>query len=58
MSKAEAAKQAMRQSKGGQAFVVWVHDEGRDVYTAEQIGIYAPLVQIEAAYLNGVQVSA
>ena len=59
MNAAQAAKQAAKESKDGSTrFVVWVHDEGRDVYTAEQARIYAPLIHIEGAYLNGQQVAA
>lgn len=51
-------KEAAKLSKtGGVRFVVYVFDEGGDVYTAEQARMYAPLIQIEAAYLDGVQVS-
>ena len=58
MNDKQAAKQAIKQSKDeGQAFVVWVFDQGRDVFSAEQARIYAPLINIEAAYVNGVQIA-
>jgi hypothetical protein len=34
--------------------VVYVYDQGQDVYTDEQVRIYAPLILIEALYVNGV----
>lgn len=58
MKQFEAHKQAAKSSKtNGAQFVVWVFDEGRDVYDAEQTRRYGPLLQIEAAYVAGVRVS-
>lgn len=59
MNAAQANKMAAKLSKTeGQQFVVWVFDQGRDVFNAEQARRYAPLIQIEAAFVGGVQVSA
>lgn len=58
MTSSQALKQAKAASKaGGTAYVVFVPDEGRDVYDAEQMRVYAPLVFVEAAFVGGVQVS-
>lgn len=59
MNTKQAHKLAAKESKDGQArYVVWVFDEGANVYDAEQARLYAPLIQIEAAYLGGVQISS
>ena len=53
-----AHKQAAKASKTeGQQFVVYVFDQGYDVYSADQARMYAPLILIEAAYVGGVKVS-
>jgi hypothetical protein len=58
MTEAQARKQAAKASKTqGQQYVVWVFDQGRDVFNAEQARRYAPLIQIEAAYVGGVEVA-
>ena len=58
MNQAQANKMAAKLSKtDGQQFVVWVFDQGRDVYNADQTRMYAPLIQIEAAFVGGLQVS-
>ncbi len=58
MNQAQANKQAAKLSKTeGQQFVVWVFDQGREVFNATQTRMYAPLIQIEAAFVGGVQVS-
>ena len=58
MNTAQANKQAAKASKTeGAQYVVWVFDEGRDVYSAEQARLYAPLIHIEAVYVGGVQVA-
>ena len=58
MTEAQARKQAAKQSKtDGTQFVVWVFDEGRDIYNAEQARRYAPLNQIDASYVGGVEVA-
>jgi hypothetical protein len=55
----QAHKEAAKASKDGAArYVVYVFDEGTDVYTAEQARIYAPLIFIEATYLGGVQIAS
>lgn len=59
MTREQAAKQAAKLSKSaGPQFVVWVFDHGREVFDAEQARIYAPLIDIEAAFVAGVEVSA
>ncbi len=58
MNEKQAAKQAAKASKTeGAQFVVWVFDEGRQVFNAEQARRYGPLVHIEATYVGGVQVA-
>jgi len=58
MTTSQAHKQAARESKTqGARFVVYVPDEGTDVYSAEQCRIWASLVFVEATYVAGVQVA-
>ena len=58
MNEKQAHKQAASDSKTkGAQYVVWVFDQGRDVYTSEQARIYAPLISVEAVYVGGVQVA-
>lgn len=58
MTEAQAHKQAAKLSKtNGAQFVVYVFDQGQDVYDAEQCRRYAPLISVEAAYLAGVKIS-
>ena len=55
-----AHKQAAEASKNfadGVHFVVYVFDQGYDVFTAAQAQTYGPLIHIEATYVGGVQVS-
>lgn len=59
MNEAQANKQAARQSKTqGARYVVYVPDQGRDIYSAEQARRYVSLIFIEAVYLDGVKVAA
>lgn len=60
MNEKQAHATAAKQSKAGneQRYVVYVCDQGYDVYSAEQTRMYAALIFIEAAYLKGVKVSA
>lgn len=54
----QAAKQAAKASKTeGAQFVVWVFDQGRDVFDREQTRLYGPMLQIEAVYVAGVEVA-
>lgn len=54
-----AHKQAAKQSKTqGAHYVVYVNDEGTQCMNAEQMRVYAPLIHLEATYINGVKVSA
>jgi len=58
MNEKQAHKQASRSSKTeGAQYVVWVFDQGREIFNAEQARIYAPLVHVEAVYVGGVQVA-
>lgn len=58
MSEAQAKKQAARQSKTqGAQYVVWVFDQGREIFDAEQARRYGPLIQIEAVFVGGVEVA-
>jgi hypothetical protein len=59
MNEKQAAKAAAKFSKedGEAQFVVWVFDDGRHVYSAEQTRRYAPFLHIEAAYVAGVKVA-
>lgn len=58
MTEAQARKQAAKASKTqGPQFVVWVFDQGREVFNGEQARRYAPLIQIEAGYVGGVEVA-
>ena len=53
-----AHKNAAAKSKtAGQQYVVYVFDQGYDVYDADQARIYAPLVIIEGTYVNGSKVA-
>lgn len=57
-SEKQAHRQAARLSKTeGTQHVVWVFDQGRDVFNSDQMRRYAPLVQVEATYMAGVQIS-
>lgn len=53
-----AHKQAAKASKtDGVHFVVYVFDQGYDVFNAAQAKTYGPLIIIEATYVGGIQVS-
>lgn len=50
----QAGKQAAKESKGGDVrFVVYVPDQGREVYNFEQMEKYAGFVFLEAEYVDG-----
>jgi len=58
LSTKQAHKEASKVSKTeGARYVVYVFDEGQAVYTGEQVRIYAPLILIEALYVDGVCVA-
>lgn len=58
MNTTQAHEQAAKASKtGGAQYVVYVFDQGQDVFTREQCRIYGPLVLIEALYVGGVKVA-
>lgn len=58
MPETQANQQAAKASKtDGAQYVVWVFDEGRDVFDAEQARRYATLIQVEAVYVSGVRVA-
>ena len=50
-----AASQSMT---GGSAFVVYVPDQGYEVFNREQATMYSPLVFIEATYVNGKMIAS
>ncbi len=53
-----AHKQAAKASKTeGAQFVVYVFDEGYNVYTAAQALMYMQMVNIEACYVSGQKVA-
>lgn len=59
MTEAQAHKQAAKNSKtNGVQFVVYVFDQGQDVYDAEQCRRYGPLIVVEATYIGGVKAAA
>lgn len=56
MNQQLANKQAAKSSKtDGAQYVVYVFDQGYDVYDREQARRYAPLIVIEALYVDGVK---
>lgn len=56
MNDKQAHKQAAAESKTrGARYVVYVFDQGYDVFNSEQARRYAPLVNIEALYVDGVK---
>jgi len=58
MNRDQANKRAAQQSKtDGPHYVVWVFDQGREVFNAEQARRYAPLIQVDAAYVDGIEVA-
>lgn len=59
MKSEQAEKQAAKASRTGVSqFVVWVFDEGRQIFDAEQARIWAPLIHVEAIFVNGAKVVA
>jgi hypothetical protein len=59
MNAAQANKQAAKASKtDGAQYVVWVFDQGRDIFNADQARRYGPLVQVEAVFIGGAQVAS
>lgn len=58
MNTKQAHKEAAVISKTeGPRYVVYVFDEGQAVYNGHQVRIYAPLIMIEALYVDGVCVA-
>jgi len=58
MSNTQAEREAAKLSKTqGPQYVVWVFGQGREVFDREQARRYAPLVQIEALFVDGVKVA-
>jgi hypothetical protein len=58
MNAAQANKQAARESKTqGARYVVWVFDQGRDVYSREQVRTYSQFLSIESLWVDGVKVA-
>lgn len=57
MTEAQALKQACRKSHTeGPQYVVWVFDQGRDIFNADQMRTYAPLVHVEHVCIGGVDI--
>lgn len=53
-----ARKQAaIASSDGSSRYVVWVQDQGRDVYTAKQLAFWQDFAFIEAIYVGGCEVA-
>jgi hypothetical protein len=58
MDAKQAEKQASRESKtSGARYVVWVFDQGRDVYDREQVRLYADFLTVESLFVDGVKVA-
>jgi hypothetical protein len=51
-------KQAAKESKTGVRYVVYVPDQGYDVFGAEQMKVYGALVFIEATFLDGQMIAS
>lgn len=59
MTLSEARETAIKDSKiGAVRFVVFVPDQGQDVFNKAQIATYAGLVVIEETYFNGYLIAA
>lgn len=58
MNAKQAHKQAAAESKTeGARYVVYVFDQGQDVYSAEQCRMWQALILVEACYIAGVKVA-
>ena len=58
MNSKQAHKEAAKVSKTeGPRYVVYVFDDGQAVYNGQQVRMYAPLILIEALYVDGVCVA-
>ena len=58
MTEAQARKQAAQMSKAaGTRYVVWIFDEGRAVFDAEQVRMYSALINIEAVFMCGHEIT-
>ena len=58
MSAKQAENLAAKQSKTlGARYVVWVFDQGRDVYSREQVKTYSQFLSIESLFVDGVKVA-
>lgn len=59
MSINQLHKQAADENKDGSPrFVVYVFNQGTEIFNAEQARTYGPLVMIEATYLAGVLIAS
>lgn len=57
MTEQQAKKQAARKSNTeGPQYVVWVFDQGRDIFDADQMRRHAPLVHVEHVFIGGVDI--
>ena len=58
MTEQHANKQAaIRSKKEGAQYVVWVFDQGREIFDADQARRYSQCIHVEAVYVDGAQVS-
>jgi hypothetical protein len=54
----QAENQAAKESKTlGARYVVWVFDQGREVYSREQVKTYGEFLSIESLFVDGVKVA-
>lgn len=60
MNEKQANKMAAKFSKedGEAQYIVWVFDDGRHIYNAEQVRRYQAFLTVEAVYIDGVKVAA
>lgn len=58
MTNTKLEKLASKQSRtNGVQYVVYVPDEGGDVYNADQLDIYRGLVFVESIFVDGMKIS-
>ena len=58
MQTKQAQAQAAKDSKtGGARYVVWVFDQGREVYNREQVKRYSAFLQVESLFIDGVKIA-
>ena len=58
MNSKQATKQAAKASKTeGTQYVVWVFDQGREVFNGTQLKTYEAFCSVEAVFVAGVEVA-